>query len=96
MVGVRKRHKGKIYLSVSGAAASLGTNAAKIKQLMSDGTLDWCNPRVNGPLFITEDSPVSAGRMGLSVNFGLLPGSGLRRDLQFQPPPGRQGGYGRA
>jgi hypothetical protein len=47
MVGVRKRHKGKIYLSVSGAAASLGTNAAKIKQLMSDGTLDWCNLRVD-------------------------------------------------
>jgi hypothetical protein len=58
MVGVRKRHKGKIYLSVGGAAASLGTNTAKIKQLMSDGTLDWCNLRVNGPLFITEETLV--------------------------------------
>src|SRR5258708_3905330 len=34
--------------------------------------------------------------MGLSVIFRLLPASGLRRDLQFLPPPGRRDEYGPA
>jgi hypothetical protein len=43
-----------------------------------------------------DTGPVSVRRMGLSVNFGLLPASGLRRDLQFQPPPGRRSENGHA
>ena len=73
MAGARKRHKGKFYLSVGGVAASLGTNTAKIKQLMSDGTLDWCNLHVNGPLFITEDSLVNYKRQLADAKHGTRP-----------------------
>ena len=56
MAVVRKTHNGIAYFSVGGAATFLGTNTAKIKQLMGDGTLDWCNLRVNGRIFVTAAS----------------------------------------
>jgi hypothetical protein len=52
----RKTHNGIAYFSVGAAATLLGTNTTKIKTLMSDGTLDWCNLRNNGRIFITEVS----------------------------------------
>ena len=40
----------------------------------------------------SPDLWVPSGRMGLSVNFDLLPASGFHPDLLFRPPPGRRGG----
>jgi hypothetical protein len=47
---------GKTYHTVGAAAKLLRTNTMKIKQLMGDGTLEWSNLRVNGPLYISEAS----------------------------------------
>ena len=60
MAGVRKTHNGIAYFSVGGAATFLGTNTAKIKQLMGDGTLDWCNLRNNGPIFVRKSYQTQA------------------------------------
>jgi hypothetical protein len=49
-------HNGKTYYSVGAAAKMLHTNTMKVKQLMGDGSLEWLNLRVNGPLYIPEAS----------------------------------------
>jgi hypothetical protein len=49
-------HAGKTYYTVGAAAKLLRTNTVKIKELMGDGSLEWSNLRVNGPLYISEAS----------------------------------------
>jgi hypothetical protein len=49
-------HEGKTYYAVGATARLLGTNTLKVKQLMSDGSLEWSNLRMNGPLYISEAS----------------------------------------
>jgi hypothetical protein len=56
MVRLRIQHSGKVYHTVGGAAKMLRTNTAKVKQLMGDGSLEWLNLRVDGRLYITEES----------------------------------------
>jgi hypothetical protein len=50
------KRRGKTYYSVGRAAKMLGTNTAKVKELMANGDLEWLNLQVNGPLYIPEDS----------------------------------------
>jgi hypothetical protein len=58
----RKLHNGIAYFSVGAAATFLDTNTAKVKTLMSDGTLDWCNLRINVRIFITAVSLIKYKR----------------------------------
>jgi hypothetical protein len=39
----------------------------KVKQLMGDGTLEWSNLRVNGPLYISEASILAYKRKQLEA-----------------------------
>jgi hypothetical protein len=43
----------------------LRTNTMKVKQLIGDGSLEWSNLRVNGPLYISEASILAYQRMQL-------------------------------
>jgi hypothetical protein len=56
---------GKIYYTVGAAAKLLRTNTMKVKQLMGDGSLEWSNLRVNGPLYISEASVLAYQRKQL-------------------------------
>jgi hypothetical protein len=56
---------GKTYYSVGAAAKLLSTNTLKVKQLMSDESLEWSNLRVNGPLYISEASILTYQRKQL-------------------------------
>lgn len=56
---------GKTYYTVGAAAKLLRTNALKVKQLMGDGSLEWSNLRVNGPLYISEASILAYQRKQL-------------------------------
>lgn len=49
---------GRTYCKVSVAARFLGTTPGKIRQLMGDGTLEWAQARVNGPIVVSRDSLV--------------------------------------
>jgi hypothetical protein len=56
---------GKTYFTVGAAAKLLRTNTMKVKQLMGDGSLEWSNLRVNGPLYISEASILTYQRVQL-------------------------------
>jgi hypothetical protein len=56
---------GKTYYTVGAAAKLLRTNTLKVKQLMGDGSLEWSNLRVNGPLYISEASILAYQRKQL-------------------------------
>jgi hypothetical protein len=58
---------GKTYHTVGAAAKLLRTNTMKVKQLMGDGTLEWSNLRVNGPLYISEASILAYKRKQLEA-----------------------------
>ncbi len=56
---------GKTYHTVGATAKLLRTNTMKVKQLMGDGSLEWSNLRVNGPLYISEESILAYQRKQL-------------------------------
>ncbi len=56
---------GKTYHTVGAAAKLLRTNTMKVKQLMGDGSLEWSNLRMNGPLYISEESILAYQRKQL-------------------------------
>ena len=62
---------GKVYCKVSAAAKLLGTTPGKIRQLMGNGTLDWAQARVNGPVVVSRESLVRY-MMSRTTPAGLL------------------------
>jgi hypothetical protein len=58
-------HAEKTYFTVGATARLLSTNTSKVKQLMSDGSLEWLNLRVNGALYISEASILAYQRKQL-------------------------------
>jgi hypothetical protein len=48
-------HEGKRYYSMSIAAKLLGTTTVKLRQLISDQNIDFCNVRNNGSLWVDAD-----------------------------------------
>lgn len=46
-------HEGKLYDSMPAAARLLGTTTAKLKQIIGPEGIEYCNFRVNGPLWLS-------------------------------------------
>jgi hypothetical protein len=45
-------HEGKLYYSMSAAAKLLGTTTTKLKQIIVPEGIEYCNFRLNGPLWV--------------------------------------------
>jgi len=45
-------HEGKLYYSMPVAARLLGTTTTKLKQIIGPEGIEFCNFRINGPLWI--------------------------------------------
>ena len=56
---------GRTFYTVGATAKLLRTNTMKVKRLMADGSLEWSNLRVNGPLYISEASVLAYQRRQL-------------------------------
>lgn len=52
-------HEGKLYYSMSAAAKLLGTTTTKLKQIISPEGIEYCNFRVNGPLWVSASDLAS-------------------------------------
>lgn len=50
--------EGRGWLIASRAAALLGTNAAGIRKLMGDGTLEWRQARTNSSVLVVDERQV--------------------------------------
>lgn len=46
-------HEGKLYYSMPAAARLLGTTTTKLKQIIGPEGIEYCNFRVNGPLWVS-------------------------------------------
>lgn len=46
-------HEGKLYYSMAAAARLLGTTTTKLKQIIGPEGIEYCNFRVNGPLWVS-------------------------------------------
>lgn len=45
-------HEGKLYYSMPAAARLLGTTTTKLKQIIGPEAIEYCNFRINGPLWV--------------------------------------------
>jgi hypothetical protein len=52
-------HEGKLYYSMPAAAKLLGTTTTKLKQIIEPEGIEYCNFRVNGPLWVSAQDLVS-------------------------------------
>jgi hypothetical protein len=59
--------EGKTYYTVGTTAKLLRTNTFKVKQLMADGNLEWSNLRMNGPLYISQESLLALQRKQVTI-----------------------------
>lgn len=46
-------HEGKLYYSMPAAARLLGTTTTKLKQIIEPEGIEYCNIRVNGPIWVS-------------------------------------------
>jgi hypothetical protein len=49
---------GRFWIPVGRAARLIGTNAAGLKKLMADGTLDWTQSRANSRILVVDEEAV--------------------------------------
>jgi hypothetical protein len=66
-MALQLKRRDKTYYPVGRAAKMLGTNTAKVKELMVNGDLEWSNLQVNGPLYIPQDSILAYQRRLLEL-----------------------------
>jgi hypothetical protein len=52
-------HDGKLYYSMPAAARLLGTTTTKLKQIIGPEGIEYCNFRVNGPLWVSAQDLAS-------------------------------------
>ena len=52
-------HEGKAYYTVAATARLLATTAAKVREKMGRGELEWVQLQTNGQLYISAESIVS-------------------------------------
>lgn len=52
-------HEGKLYYSMPAAAKLLGTTTTKLKQIIVPQGIEFCNFRVNGPLWVNAQDLAS-------------------------------------
>jgi hypothetical protein len=46
-------HEGKLYYSMPAAARLLATTTTKLKQIIGPEGIEYCNFRINGPLWVS-------------------------------------------
>ena len=55
-------HEGRVYYAVGVAAKELRTTAAKVREWMGSGELQWIQRRANGRLLVSAESLVALQR----------------------------------
>ncbi len=52
-VKTQMMHEGKLYYSMPAAAKLLGTTTTQLKQIIEPEGIEYCNFRVNGPIWVS-------------------------------------------